>query len=118
MADAVESYGVSTLGTIESKEFVMSMGTRQIDITVKKVSTGEVIPKGTLMSKDTDGTYIKHNGTKDIAGVLNEDVDTTGGDVKTYLLFDCDVDLAKVFSQTAISAGFNSSSLINIMEAK
>lgn len=110
--------GVTEVGTISDDNFVTSIRPgRQVDIVVK--SGAGVLKKGTLLQKDSGtGKYVKHTGAAAIAGVLNEEVDATSADVKTYMIFDVDVDIAKVFSATAISVGFDSGSLLNIMEVK
>lgn len=109
-----QDFGVDTLGTISDDSiFTSTRPPRTIDVTV--ASGQGVLAKGTLMSKDTDGKYIKHDATKDIAGFLNEAVDTTT-DAKAYLCFDADVSIAALFSASTINAGFDHVSLLNIQE--
>ena len=110
-----QDFGVTNLGTINDDSiFTSARVPRTIDITV--TSGQGVLAKGTLMSKDTNGEYIIHDGTKDIAGFLNEAVDATSESVKTYLCFDADVSYAALYSATAINVGFDHPSLLNIQE--
>jgi hypothetical protein len=114
-----ESYGVSTIGTLESTDFVASLRQpRQIYGVFKKVEDGDIYARGTVWSKDTDDTYIKHDGTKAIAGVSNEIINTIGGNVKSYLFFDFDADATAVISDGTIEVGFDAGSLINFVEVK
>jgi uncharacterized protein YcfJ len=111
-------YGMTELGTVSDDNFVTSIRPgRQVDIVVK--SGVGVLKKGTILQLDSgSGKYVKHTGTAAKAGILNEEVDATSADVKTYMIFDVDVDIAKVFSATTISVGFDSGALLNIMEVK
>lgn len=115
-----ENYGVTTLGTLDSSDFIASLRQpRQIYGTVKKVDDGAVFERGTLFSKDTvDGFLVKHDGTLPIFGVSNEVIDTTGGNVKSYFLFDFDANVSAVLSATTVAVGYDSASLINFVEVK
>lgn len=111
-----ESLGVTVLGTTTADDLFASARPPRVKNVI--VSTGEgVLDRGTLMSKDTDGDYIKHDGTKDIEGVLTETIDATSADVKTTLMFDCDLNFVACFSATTIGEGFDLNSLINFKEA-
>ena len=109
-----QDFGLTEMGTISNDSiFTSTRHPRTIDITI---SSGQgVLAKGTLMSKDTNGKYIKHDATKDIAGFLLEAVDTTT-EAKAYLCFDADVSIAALFSASTINAGFDHVSLLNIQE--
>lgn len=111
------SFGINDLGNVSSKNiFASTRNPRQIDIVI--AGSQGVLSAGTLLQKADDGKYVKYDGTKAMAGVLNEEFDTTDGDVTAYLLFDCDLDLIAVDAATTVSVGYNKDSLINFTEAQ
>lgn len=110
------SFGINDLGTVYSNSiFASTRNPRQIDIVIN--GSQGVLPKGTILQKADDGKYVIYDGTKAMAGVLNEEFDTTNGDVTAYMLFDCDLDIIAIDAATTISVGFNKDSLINFIGA-
>lgn len=112
--------GLTTLGTLDGEELLSSAvwAPRTRDIVVL---LGEgALAKGTLMMLDPNNTgkYVKHTGAANIQGYLNEAVDATSADVKTYLCFDAEVNLSEMVSASTITAGFDATSLLNIKEAQ
>jgi hypothetical protein len=92
MAQVAQNLGVTNIGAGPYQDPLISLECRQLDnITAK--STGGIILKGTLMKlNDDNSTYSEWDSAEDkIAGMLNEDVDTTDGDIITYLIIDADV---------------------------
>ncbi len=111
------SFGLEELGTVSSTNiFASTRNPRQIDIVIAGYQG--VLAKGTLLHKADDGKYEVYDGTKAMAGVLNEEFDTTDGDVTAYLLFDCDLDVIAIDAATTINVGYDKDSLINFMEAQ
>jgi len=118
MATVPQSLGVNELGTVGETPILANLNAtpRQIDVVI--AGSQGVLAKGSLMSLDTDtGKYVFHDGTKNIAGYLNEAVDTTAGDVKFYICFNADVIATSLVSGTTINLGFDITSHLNIKEA-
>jgi len=111
-------YGPTELGDVDNGTFLASARRpRSLDITIAS-GQGE-LAAGTLVQIDSEsGEYEKWDGESTLAGILNEAIDATEESVKTYCLFDCDVDALKCFAGvTTISAGYHHESAINIKEA-
>lgn len=105
--------GVSDLDAMSANDLLASVRpARTLDIVVK---SGEgVLARGTIMSLEVaTGKYKQWNGTVAKAGILGDDIDATSADVKTYLLFDIDVNSIAVFGLTTVNIGFDQASLIN-----
>jgi hypothetical protein len=112
-----ENLGVTSLGfETYPSIYASARDGRQINIILK--GNQGILPIGTLLMKDSvTGKYIVWDNTTDIAGVLNEEFDTTAGDVKAYLVFDVDLTSTALFAASTINIGFNNKSMINIVGA-
>ena len=115
------SLGINSLGSNDWSDPLLASlrPARTMDVVVK---TGEgALTRGTLLMPEIvetapTGKYLKYDGTADLAGVLNEDIDATSADVKTYIMFDVDLKLSGVSSDVVdLAAGFFPSCSINII---
>jgi len=118
MATEPQNLGVTELGTVEDTTILANLNypPREKDITI--AGSQGILAKGTLMSLDTEtGKYVKWDATKDMAGYLNEAIDTTDGDVLFYLCFGTDVIASALVGGSTINVGLDSVSHLNIKEA-
>lgn len=115
------SLGINSLGNVDWADPLLASlrPPRTMDVVVK---TGEgALTRGTLLMPEIvesapTGKYLKYDGTASLAGVLNEDIDATSADVKTYIMFDVDLKLSGVVSGVVdLEAGYFAECAINII---
>lgn len=114
-------YGINELGTVDWADSLLG-SLRPARTVIVTVASGEgELLRGTMLMKEivedvATGKYVKYDGTADLVGVLNEDIDATDDDVKTYAMFDIDVRLGGLFSGvTTLDIGYYPGSAINII---
>ena len=91
MADAVQSLGISSFGTMSVPTSIFASTRERVQVPITLGAGQGVVKRGTCLGiKTEDGNYYKYNsaaadGTENFVGILGVEIDTTDGDAKAYM---------------------------------